>query len=357
MKQKLNCKQVTRHMKAIRSQKTDFEKELIQNNLEACEQMVQDISSKIEALELAFWPFEIFTEKSFEKQHLQWQDMYESFDSEYKIPTKERIWDFIRKDPSFIKLMEEKEQYGFTKLIIAPAPGFYSFKKLVDKTGEMIKRNGGKGVYITSSWSDTFNNEETIKYFRQVEHSRKGTSVKDGVTNNDILKDPDKYSICDGWIISLTTNKYSVAWIDPKTEAETAAGRKPMKTGLSAIGYEKEYFSDLNDDHKSERSIIPQEHFAMFARDYFERYVKHEEGLEYMDFYHIIEYSSVRFQKHTSDKRVPTGRWSPVNQQFSLDIADEQNQNDLLGVQSVIRRNLSPKTTSNKSFIHKILNK
>lgn len=129
---KLNCQKIFSRIKDIKSKKTLFFDEFKKDNIDYCVGIKADLLRMIDELKIEIWPLEILDHREFEKQYNQWQEMYSDLGSEYKIPTRERIITFLREDSEFIELMKIKETQGLTKLIIAPAPGFYKLKDFAD---------------------------------------------------------------------------------------------------------------------------------------------------------------------------------------------------------------------------------
>lgn len=257
-------------------------------------------------------------------------------------PTKQkRIFEFLKKDPDFMELMKTKEKQGLTKLIIAPAPGSYSLKDFGENICLKVMECGGVETKYTETWQNMSADEDQTRYFGAIDtFDLKPTG---GVTAKEIKTNPDKYGICDGWLISFTTDEQNIArGSDPNKD--TGDGRIAIKTSLRAADYIEKYFSGKDETYQGEEAMIPQEHLALFAKDLFENYVK--TGNKIMTppkSYYLLDSAGVTWFVSTylpGATALAAAGWGRNSCRFYYSDYSSAAYYDDLGVRSVVRRKL-----------------
>lgn len=267
---KINCKQITNGIRVIRSKRGEFICGLNSNKTDLCLKLMKEINSIFKEITDHIWLLETLTEENIKQQYDEWKEVYNEI---YTLPSVERIYEFFRSNSDFVKLMREKEKQGLTKMIIAPAPGSYSLNKLMKIVGLQIGENSGTGITY-NSWSEMFSDENKIHYFGTIDNSDPNNpKPKGGVTAKEIYANPEKYGVCDDWIISFTTDEQNIAR-DYSPQTITGNGRMAIPTNLTPVDYQKDYFSHKLGAYKGEKAMIPQEYFALFWKDLYEKYIK-----------------------------------------------------------------------------------
>lgn len=260
----LNCRQIFNAIKIIKSQKNLFEIELQKNNVQVCVELKSEIVKKIEQIKFEYWPLEILTPENIEKQYDSWKETYDNLNLGIELPSKEKVFEFLKRDFQFKSLMKTKEKQGLTKLIIAPSPGSIPLVSFADKIGQKVEENGGRSNYNSDLWLKMLESDEDICYFGKVKDGNSAEPVSGGATSVEIKQDPDRFSICDGWIISFTT----------ESATQGNQNRPPIQADQSPHQYQKLYFSDEDKCYKGEEPIVPQEFFALTAQDIYENFSK-----------------------------------------------------------------------------------
>lgn len=292
-----------------------------------------------------FWPFEKLTAEEIGRQYGEWTKVYENLGSEYKLPPKERIMEFLQSDSEFMELLQEKEKQGFARLNIAPAPGFHSLKDFAKKMGQKVKEAGGADEnYYSDTWKKMLANEGNIHYFGTIDDTDPASPKPiGGVTAEKIKQNPERYGICDGWIISLTTDEQNIAK-SSESDIDTGNRRIAIKTNLSAPKYLEEYFSDKNESYKGEEAMIPQEHFALFAKDFFEKYIKTGKKVETSsnDLLDSATYTWFISAYLPGAADLPSASWYPGDRGFGCSDRRPTVSGGALGVRPAVRRKLKP---------------
>lgn len=341
----MNCYDISANIKTIKSLKNRFDDEFEQGNIQQSLNLKEKLIHLIEELEEEIWPLETMTQENIQRQYDRWQEFYQHLGPEYKsFPDKKRVIDFLRQDLSFLEMMKTKEKQGFTKMIMAPAPGFYSFKSLAGKISQEIKKCGGSHSSYFGMWSDMINFEKEIFYFSSIDDSFPVDVIsRGGILDEDMKNDPEKYSICDGWMISFTTDEQNMSFIN-QSDLDTGDGRFAIKTGLTPMEYNEKYFSDKNKMYTGEKSIIPQEYLALIAKDIYEKYIATNKKIIAMNL-NLLGGLHMRFvdtyiQGHRS--HLPEMSWNK-NGRLVFESSSCGSYGALYGVRSVVRRNLKAK--------------
>lgn len=343
---KLDCRQLTIAIQAIRSKKAYFEDESNCGNYKEFSEKKAELLKIIDEIEDRIWSLEVLTKESLGKQYDDWHEAYQDLDRKYQLPSKDRVLEFLQKDYKFIELLKTKEKQGLIKMIIAPAPGFYSLGALAHKIEEKIYKNGGlKQHYYSDVWQKMLSSESEIRYFGTFDNFN-GTRPQsiDGVNGHEIIANPNKHGICDGWIISFTTDEQNVSGPN-QLEVDTGHGRKTIKTGLSAPEYMANYYSDEDEIYKGEESMIPQEHFALFAKDLYEKYIKIGKKIEKRKSSDLFDSVSRTWFISTylpGKHDLPRSGWSSAGNQFYCNDStpEYRNNTEIVGVRSVVRRKI-----------------
>lgn len=101
----------------------------------------------------------------------------------------------------------------------------------------------------------------------------------DGATPGEIHKMPEKYGICDGWMVSFATDE---THISNNSFLNTIAGkdRKAISTSLTSDQYDQLLHLRA---YSGEEPMIPQEFFAIFLLDLYQKYSKTNKTLANAD--------------------------------------------------------------------------
>lgn len=336
MNKNLNCQQLTDAINAIKSKKSDFDEEFQLSNFATSVKLIKEISTMIDKAENQIWTLEILTKENLAEQYDGWTEMYQDLNPEYKLPSIERIFDFLKKDREFIKLMEIKEKQGFTKMIISPAPGHFTLKDFLTKIEHKIISSDGRKNNFSVTYDDLLKEDDKVRYFGTIDN--RTLRPRRGISVEQISQNPDEHSICDGWMISFTTNEHNIA----RREIEKMNGRAPVITGLTALGYQNKYFSNNNNYYKNEEPMIPQEFFAEFAEDLYNKYVKINKKIT-VDTDDLLGSKSVNWFISTyslNAKVLQTARWKKLDRELYCYAYNTNFSHESLGVRSVMRRNL-----------------
>lgn len=279
-----------------------------------------------------FWPLENLNQQEIERQYNEWQETYQDLNPDYKLPSKERIMEFLQTDSEFMELMRTKEKQGLTRTVLAPAPGFHSLKGFADNIGQKVISAGGKGNYYSETRRKMLANEGDIHYF-----STDGSTG--GATGEEVKANPEKYGICDGWMISFTTDEQNMA----NKDKPAIGGRVAIKTSLSARGYQEKYFSGKDPVYKGEEAMIPQEHFALFAKDLYEKYIKTKKQIttsskDLLDSETLTWFISTYI---SGDASLPRAGWLPGSRELYGGGFRPADSDDFLGVRPSVRRKLN----------------
>lgn len=334
MKQ-INCRQLCNEIGDIKKMENDFNFARDNNYISICKNLMKDIASRIESIEAKFWSFETLTIETIKNQYREWQEMYQDLNPEYKLPSIEQIFNFLKKDHKFLELMKTKEKQGFTRMVISPAPGFFSLKDFTDKIEQKIKAAGGNENYFSPGWQELLIQEERVQYFGSIvlnDRYIKGLSLQE------ISLNPDDHSICDGWMISFTTNEQNIKW----EEKFTVADRFPTVTNLDAFSYQDKYFNNNEDSYRDEEAMIPQEFFALFADDLYKKYIRTKEKLttESDDLFSSNSLTWFISTQYFGQITYPSASWHASDKNLDCPGYPPAHSHQGLGVRSVMRRNL-----------------
>lgn len=342
MTQNLNCQQLSTGLDLIRKKRDDFINELNESNAD-CFKSKSELIMMIEKLGDEIWSLEILDKENIEKQHNEWLELYKNLDPEWKLPSKERIFKFLQKDIKFIEIMKTKEKQGLTKMIIAPAPGYYSLRFFADEIRQKIKDLGGDQTNISNFWFKMFAEEPEIRYFGSL--VGKDTKLTGGLKGGEIMENPDSHSICDGWIVSFTTDERNLSHFSEPDES-TGDGRIAIKTNLTASQYQSEYFSDNSTTYKEEESMIPQEYLALFLKDLYQKYIaKNKIFSPDQDVDDLLDNDSSAtwfISTYLPDQQsLPIINWTRSSNRLNCNALIGTQSERSLGVRSVVRRNLN----------------
>lgn len=323
---KLSCKQIIAKINAIKSNLDDFGVELGKGEIEKSLNLKDILIKMIDELKRETWGLEILNLEEIQKQYGEWQKVYENLNLGIELPSLERIEKFLQKDIAFLELMKTKEKQGLTKMIIAPAPGFYLLGNLITKIGQAIESRGGaEGSVLSPLWQKMLKSEKDIRYFgRIVEKAPANIIFKDGVTSEEIEQNPDKYSIVDGWMISFTTKEQEIA--EYYGNRNTGNGRIAIKAKKDAVDYQIKYFSVGDEMYVGEEPMIPQEQLSLLAKYVFEN--------TFLDSLSATWFLSTYFPGETAlpyifgGDKISCAEYSPNSRASNL------------GVRAVVRRNL-----------------
>lgn len=343
MTQNYNCRELTAKMNDLKNMRLEFTDKFAGGDIYACLEIKSKSLDLIKEIESRLWLLEILTEKNIEKQYDEWNETYKDLDPKYELPSKERIFEFLQSDPEFLELMKTKEKQGLTKLIIAPAPGFHSLRDLAYSIVQKIKKNGGGDGKDCFSryWNRIFSNEEDVRYFGNIDIGGADRPKSTGGVNAEEIRDnPERYGICDGWMVSFTTHERNINRFD-EPNLDTGAGRKAIKTSLTAIEYAAKYFSDKDKFYEGERSMIPQENFALFISHFYKNYIKPKKKLTGAK--DLFDDNIATWFVDTSlpdETDLPFAAWSDSADQFFLADWPISSQTGDIGARSVVRRSI-----------------
>lgn len=340
-----NCQQISLAIKAIKLKTAEVDLANQNKDFKVVNKLIDEVRTITKEIEAKIWPLEILTGDEFLKQYNEWEEVYQNLSSEYKLPTRVDIVNFLHGEPEFFDLMKTKERQGLTKMIIAPAPGFYSLKDLAQNVVSKIKENGG-GVdfHFSKTWEDLFK-ESDARYFGKItDFTWEGPQPEKGVTCDKIRAFPGRYGICDGWMISFTTDEDELSRMG-YPDQDTGEGRKAIKTGESPMEYYHKYFSGFDNAYEGEESMIPQEYLALFEKYLYERYIKVGKKIAYTDTNLPDTLCSTWFISTyiVKNKTLPYMGWNVDDKRFYAYDRNysSSNSNHKLGVRSVVRRTLN----------------
>lgn len=339
MTEKQNCQQISSAISIIKSKRDEFDIAQSGGDVKAAAKLMSEIKAIDKRVREQLWTLEILTKENIGKQYGKWCEMYQDLNTEFKLPKKERILEFLSKDRSFMELMETKEKQGLTKLIVAPAPGFYSLDNAGYFVGKKVQECGGGDNHYHGVWLRMSGRENDIRYFGKIKPEEIVPS--DGITAGEIKGNPDRYSICDGWMISFTTEEQNVA----KYIAKVIGGRKAIVTNQNAAEFQETYFSNSDPMYEGEEAMIPQEHLAIFAKDFFEKYVKVNRRVsakseDLIDNAGVVWFISTYLADGNS---LPAARWSSALRYYGCSSSNSKGISKDIGVRSVVRRNIKSK--------------
>lgn len=339
-----DCQQLSDAIKVIKAKKAHFIDELLSDDIESCAKQMREIKVILNEVVEETWPLEILNYQEFVKQYDQWVEVYQNLHPNYELPSKGRVLEFLRDDAGFMDLMKLKEKQGLNKMIISPAPGYYSLKTFADQINRKLEIGitGGTKTFFSPTWMKMFSNEDEIHYFGTLDDVNKTKlEATGGVTTEVIMKNPEKYGICDRWMVSFTTDEQNLVR-QRSPERDTGNGRKGLKRGFKAVEYIRKYFSGQNEMYKGEACMIPQEHFALFANDLFEKYTKTGKAMiqskcnDLLDSTDATWFVSTYLPSNSDD--LPCAGWEPNFCRFSCYVYPLEASSSEFGARSVVRR-------------------
>lgn len=214
---------------------------------------------------------------------------------------------------------------------------------------QKVQERGGSDNFIRGVWHKMLAEEDSIRYFGKVDYPGL-TDVNqqiqtDGLTAEEIMRNPSKYGICNGWLISFTTDEQDILSPD-EPELDTGNGRKAIKTGLRVSDYFDRYFNGKNENYVGEEPMLPQEHIALFAKDFYEKYTKTEKmvGMDHCD---LFDYENATWFVGTylsGERQVPYAYWNPGNNSYYCGNYIMIDSSNSIGVRSVVRRSIKSKS-------------
>lgn len=346
MTNKLDCQQITISLQTINSKRDDLLVLLEENNIGDCIDLRDEISALIDEIVKKFWSLEKLSLSEIQKQYSEWEEAYVKLDLGLKFPSEKRIIDFLKSDSGFMELMKTKERQGLTRMIIAPAPGSCLLAELINRIDQEIIALGGERDYYSETWQDVLNLEKYFKYFGKFNDSllidQNVPLMAGGATPGEIREDPEKYGICDGWMISFTTSERNIVKYT-ESDIDTGEGRMAIKTDMTAVQYFTRYFSGKDKTYAGEESMIPQEYFSLFYKDIYEKYIKNNKSLKVDGFSNDLfgSDSVTIFQSCylPGTSELPMVRWYEENHQLGLLSNHPAISLRNGGVRSVVRRN------------------